>query len=125
MSEQQVTHTPGPWKLIHTDKWPVIFTVESAGGSVILSQDQMCHSSAYPSYAWAMCGAGMGSVAECIEAARVNRLQEANLRLIAAAPDMLVALQNLLAMAERELADPEDVAEIAIAREAIAKATPV
>lgn len=47
----------------------------------------------------------------------------ANARLIAAAPDLLEALNALLSRAKKEIADPEDVGEVYQAERAIAKAT--
>lgn len=49
--------------------------------------------------------------------------REANASLIAAAPDLLDALRNLLVRCSAEMADPIDVHEIYVARLAIAKAT--
>lgn len=46
---------------------------------------------------------------------------EANIALIAAAPDLLEALTALLQRAKRELADPEDVPEVAQADSVLRK----
>lgn len=45
-------------------------------------------------------------------------------RLIAAAPDLLAALNALVFVAERELADPEDCGALHAAKDAIAKCAP-
>lgn len=48
---------------------------------------------------------------------------KADHRLIASAPELLFALRALLRRAKDELADPQDVHEVAIAEDAIARAT--
>lgn len=49
-------------------------------------------------------------------------VMDANARLIAAAPELYEALVCLLARAENELADPEDVHEVVLAKATISKA---
>ena len=97
-------HTPGPWTLN---------TVRTSSGLCHKvgpfpwkdgKQNYACIYDDYPGY-------GDGTP-ELI----------ANSHIIAAAPDLLKALEELLTRAELELADPDDVHEVYIARIAIAKA---
>jgi hypothetical protein len=94
-SAVQALTTPGPWQLKWDEERPWSLYIESAGGSVLLAQDRMCFSSRQESLDALMDGHFMGTVSEMREAARVNALQVANLRLMAAAPDMLAALREV------------------------------
>lgn len=87
------THTPGPWdrNIRPASRYPIIF----AGRNTHVAQ---------------VCTRGL-SEAE----------QEANCNLIAAAPELLAALQALLA--DKYLADPINADRMAQARAAIARAT--
>jgi hypothetical protein len=113
--EQQSGHTPGPWLVIEDTEWPFNPRVESQGGSVIVSERRMAFSSSAKTLAAIMDGHHMGK--DRAEAVRLNALQMANLRLIAAAPELLEAL---IALASEEGGDMQDVLR---ARAAISKAT--
>jgi len=96
----EVRHTPGPWVIDANDR----YHVESPDGSALPWSIATISGSAGPG---------------------TNR-SEANARLIAAAPDLLAALEKLLSYNEAIMADrinyrPEDHASVA--RAAIAKAT--
>jgi hypothetical protein len=89
-------HTPGPWTKGDTDYF--------YGGPAIMAQGSIV---AAVSYAGAPCG--------CSETTT------ANARLIAAAPDLLAALQGLLS--DKYLSDPINNDRMAAARAAVSKAT--
>jgi hypothetical protein len=115
-------HTPGPWRVVVDSRWPYGFAVESAGGSVIFGQGRMAFGSRQETLRDVLNGAYMGTPAECAEAARVNAIQVANMDLIAAAPALLEALQEVLAHTPEPSAG-DAKAILARARVAIAAAT--
>lgn len=100
-----VKHTPGPWSIVIDDTggeftgWPSIVASPEIDCSVI-------HRAGFKQKFW-----GDLSQRECI----------ANARLIAAAPDLLEALQRLLNAENDEYLTPIGVKNLA--RAAIAKAT--
>jgi hypothetical protein len=100
-------HTPGPWKTGHSDPWSV-------------EHDR------YGNLAWIGIKAKRKVVAIAMTAGRhENPEYQANARLIAAAPDLLAALQGLLSacdrFAERWAYDDEGKALADAARAAIAR----
>lgn len=70
---------------------------------------------------WIVAGTGNGDVLATIHQTHA-RNAEANAAVIGAAHDLLKALKALVVRAKRELADPEDVAELAQADAAVRKA---
>jgi hypothetical protein len=135
--EQVQAHTPGPWAIVEEQERPWRIEVVSAGGSVLLAQDRMTFASKQETLADNMSGRYMGTPTEQREAARVGALQMANLRLIAAAPALLAALQAICATASdlsedvlcefaNDKSDPtaaEEARAMLAARAAIARAT--
>lgn len=96
MNSKQATHTPGPW------------TVVRNGDSNALIRYSDGENASY--------------IAQCndLQLCPEHGTVEANARLIAAAPDLLAALEELLA--DKYLADPINADRMANARAAIAKA---
>jgi hypothetical protein len=107
-------HTPGPWELSQDSVWPWSYVIESQEGVVVDRQDLNTYST---SDTRAKANARTG-----------NEQCHANARLIAAAPDLLMALQMLY----EETADYVRLNNLGgmdnqcmqLARAAIAKATP-
>lgn len=104
-----MNHTPGPWRIGHdTQAWNSPSSVRGSVDYVSPSGSryriaEVC----YPSSPKDTCG---------------HDERIANQYLIAAAPDLLVALKVLLARAELELIDPIDIWEVENAKRAILKA---
>lgn len=96
-------HTPGPWAV-----WPMgrILAITCTG-----------RSKPHPSE-----GMHVAAVHMPEHNTQHDELWQANARLIAAAPDLLAALSDLLSRAKKELADPEDVPEVYGAEQVIARA---
>ena len=94
-------HTPGPW---HIDENGSSISSDAVTDLALLNMVNV-------RFSWG--GSDF--------ATKSHRL--ANARLIAAAPELLEALQDLLRVAKRELADPEDCGAINSAESAISKAT--
>lgn len=86
-------HTPGPWAVGKRDSALILYHDPELGTS-----DQVAH------------------------ACRIMREWEANARLVAAAPDLLAALESLLAHVTLDVGLPEHEATIIKARRAIARA---
>ena len=97
-------HTPGPWSYIGDDETGGIKFAEVAAGEI--------GTRAHRSVAWCI----------GVDERRLDAATKANARLIAAAPDLLEALQEIVSQDIAELAlDPDWPRRIA--RAAIAKAT--
>ena len=73
-------------------------------------------------YVEARIGGGMIQEVACCGPTELHEQSDANARLIAAAPELYEALVGLLARAEIELVDPEDVHEVVLAKATISKA---
>lgn len=117
----KMAHTPGPWFVLNdTD----VFTDLGAANALGIHADD--------SDGWHIADCSMGATlvgGECVEMDYAER--QANARLIAAAPDLLVALEQLVSDYERGIhvefgGSPwlkEKLEELDYARAAIAKAT--
>lgn len=79
--------TPGPWRLSLVQRWPFGVEVVSENGRFILHESATCHSTVQKTRADNE--AGMGFKKESGEAAAAIAEQDANARLIAAAPELL------------------------------------
>jgi len=98
----QATHTPGPWKAQKPRghqhaidrKWEIVAPIPNSGGEMVV--------------------VGEHTGIEC--------LNEANARLIAAAPDLLAALSVLMSLHDNPLSKEVFAVAISKARAAIAKA---
>ena len=98
---KEAKHTPGPW-FTHRDGFSSVYVEARVGGGML--QEVAC----------------------CGPTNEGSDQQEANARLIAAAPELLDALRGLLALEEENLRGYDDIdvcAEVQFARAAIAKAT--
>jgi hypothetical protein len=96
-------HTPGPWGL---DTLKTSCGICHKIGPFPYKPDRQCHACVYVDYP------GDGAI---------ERELLANARLIAASPDLLEALQNLIAAVEEP--DSDSLMELIQARAAIRKAT--
>lgn len=83
-SEQSVVHTPGPWEAYH---------VQSAGWSVRMAQPREGFDRPDPICSMAWWQFDKPGIID-------NDISEANAKLIAAAPDMLAAIQGALRIAD-------------------------
>lgn len=104
-------HTPGPWECVmaHWGRWQIYTTADSQGHSFNIGD--LSHY------------VGLGG-----QENELNRQQDANARLIAAAPDLLTVARMALAIAQLELGEaaapafsPDELCDLASA--AITKAT--
>ena len=113
MSERHVTHTPGPWRA-HTDKADKP-QMAYRGNVCVLFMNGLGDDE----YAAVSCAAG--EVGPELSDADWHLIHKANARLVAAAPDLLAALNALIAFWE---GDPMDLDTVTLvrARAAIAKA---
>lgn len=96
----EAKHTPGPW-CTHRNGFSSVYIEARVGGGML--QEVAC----------------------CGPTNEGSDQQEANARLIAAAPELLDALRGLLALEEENLRGYDDIdvcAEVQFARAAIAKA---
>jgi hypothetical protein len=86
--------TPGPLSVRQSEKWPFDLEIIDEEGNVILHERLHSHSTDQKTITDAMSGKYMGKHEEL--AAKVNQKQLANMRLWAAAPDLLAALQLVI-----------------------------
>ncbi len=102
-------HTPGEWHIEKsgTGKYNRVFT--------IYGTDNLCEK----------CGKGDGQwlICETLESAVGYKKAEANAKLIAAAPELLEALQGILDIGKRDTSNPKYDCYYNTAKEAIKKAT--
>lgn len=85
-------HTPGPLSVSFGTKWPFEILISNELGAVVYRQSLPCHSSKDKNFEEALnCWNFKASEQE--EYAAINHRAVANARLIAAAPDLLKALQ--------------------------------
>lgn len=120
-------HTAGPWKLELVEKYPFGFLVTAANGDEILREEAVCRSSDQKTRQDNELGVGFPFRSARFtrdDASRLVSRQDANARLISAAPDLLEALQVLLEHIEiGRLSNEIGPANVEFAREAIANAT--
>ena len=93
--------TPGPWRLELIQTWPFGFKI-TAGEHEIMAQTAYCSATGQKTREDCERGVGFGhkDPTSRDEAIRLNAEQDANARLIAAAPAMYEALRNLAAVHE-------------------------
>lgn len=123
-------HTPGPWALELLQKWPFGVRV-MAGEQEIFSQSAVCNSTKQNTRRDCEMGYGFDENATDVHwraetARKWIAEQDANARLISAAPELLEALEGMVALAE-QMNDASDEggqldARFDAARAAIAKA---
>lgn len=114
-----MSHTSGPWSVKVNERWPFTIQILDSEGNVIISRDLPAHSGKDRTIQDAL---------DCVHFSRdereryseANYCAVANCHLAAAAPDLLNALENLLAVMNGEGGTRADCKEIA--RAAIAKA---
>lgn len=104
-------HTPGPWYVTHDPLWPWDIHIEPK----VLGMHRIAHSTSAKTYEQMMDAVGFDAPERPKVVAAIVE-QEANARLIAAAPDMLAALKFI--------ADREDLtfAECTVAEEIVGRA---
>lgn len=96
--------TPGPWKLALVGKWPFGVWVSSIDGKVVLEQHAVAHSTRQKTREDCENGVGYDWHPKHPQAtprqAAIDAIveQDANARLIAAAPELLAALQEFMSM---------------------------
>ena len=99
-AKAKIRHTPGPWVARR------------------LEEEGFCYEDVMDEYGY--------YIATCHEGVRGERNADANARLIAEAPDLLAALQRIVAVLDKQVASPhlaERASPLAQAKAAIAKAT--
>lgn len=114
MSEQ---HTPGPLHVVTSNSWPFDISICDARGAVVDVLRLPAHSTAHKTFADALNYRGVdhSEAGRCREANQ-RALADAHLR--AAAPELLEALQSVLAnsLDSQGLADAHKQARAAIAK---------
>ena len=97
-------HTPGPWHLQLVEEWPFGVKV-LAGEKEILSQSAFCHSSEQKTRRDCELGIGFeyknDTFTTRAEAVASIKEQDANARLIAAAPELLEKCEKIVAWLDR------------------------
>lgn len=89
------THTPGPWAVEMPDQWPFSIYVRSATKTIV---EASRYATSTRQGSLADCREAVGFRHSEIEEVRTNVAeQEANARLIAAAPDLLAVLKKAVA----------------------------
>ena len=119
-------HTPGPLSVSFGTKWPFDIQIVNESGAVVYRQSLPCHSSKDKTFEEALnCWNFKASEQE--EYAAINHRAVADAYLRAAAPDLLEALQEMVAMwrsvCRSQDWEPEYFVEAVRAQAAIAKAT--
>lgn len=118
-------YTRGPWTAEFNEKWP--FDIEiTAGDAVVLRAKRVCHSTGQKTIQDCRDAKGFKETASGEWAAEYARRaiaeQEANITLIAAAPDLLKSLEWALAMVVVAHLTPNGMIAYRDAQDAIAKA---
>lgn len=117
-------HTPGPWKWMKRGNGEVLLATPDRGTLVVMDFVRRGMQSGQPRFAsWAGQDRDrLGGVMK--KADDICYLEDyPDARLIAAAPDLLAALVDLLKLIETDELVPESVSYMKEAREAVAKAT--
>lgn len=117
-----MSHTPGPWTLKQEDVWP--FDLDIVGSHPIVNIRRIAHSSSQQTLADCRAAVGFPYKERDNVSAKIAE-QEANARLIAAAPDLLAALRWYVENDEVEEMDGNEfwLKGREQARDAIKKAT--
>lgn len=102
MTQQSVEHTAGPWRVEVAARWPFDLDIMSGEADVVVSMRRVAFSSRAKSIDDLRAGVGFPHAQRPDIAATVAR-QEANARLIAAAPDLLEALEALTDFMDSEM----------------------
>lgn len=114
-------HTPGPWVLVLRQEFPFGFEVLAARGVCIVAQNAFAYTSGQKTRADNEQGLGFGHKDRGPIVAVIAE-EDANGRLIAAAPDMLAALKAVTAALNGRVHFNPPPAALRDAAQAIAKA---
>ena len=119
-------YTPGPLSVSFGNKWPFEILISNESGGIVYRNSLPCHSSKDKNFEEALnCRNFKASDQE--EYAAINHRAVADAYLRAAAPDLLEALQEMVAMwrsvCRSQDWEPEHLIEAVRAQAAIAKAT--
>lgn len=116
-------HTPGPLVVRQPEMFPFDVEIVEASGNVVFQESRCAFSTKQKTVEDVMQGHGF-PVDQRDAVIAANERQLADMHLRAAAPDLLKALEDCVAVMDRELAGLKVIQpELSAARAAIAKAT--
>ena len=117
--------TPGPWVIVEETECPFHVFIDGADGSQVAWFRRPAYSTAHKSVADVMAGKDLGDAKEVAAAVNANAKQAANIRAIAATPELIRALKLCAAVCAGETVHKSGLVEaLEAARAVLAKVQP-